>query len=322
MQLRILTFTALALTIPAGASSGKQTRVVQPVLWQAPENIGARNLFYGVGSKLRAPVAPFKFIKEDSSGTNPKFELRDARGVRWKVKLGEEVQSETAATRLLWAAGYFVDETYYVPKMRIAGLPELKRGREYVSNKNTVRGARLERAVTVPKVDGWKWFDNPFVGTRQLDGLRILLVLMNSWDLKESNNRIEIRGRQARYMVSDLGATFGKSGSNWSRSKGDLEDYLESEFIEEIQKRTVDFNLKTRPPILYAVAVPYYVKRTQMEKVAEDIPRAHARWIGTWLARLSDRQIGDAFRAAGYTPPVVASYTQKVRARIRVLNKL
>ena len=35
----------------------------------------------------------------------------------WRVKLGEEARPETAATRLLWALGYFADEAYLVPEM-------------------------------------------------------------------------------------------------------------------------------------------------------------------------------------------------------------
>jgi hypothetical protein len=325
MVLRTLTLIVVASTVPESsgfAKSARKTVVVQPVLWQSPGNVAAKNLFYGSGSRAGAPVGPFRFVKEDSSGTNPKFEVRDARGLRWKVKLGEEVRPETAATRLVWAAGYFVDETYYLPRIRIAGLPELKRGKEFITGPNTVSEARLERLMDVPKIDGWSWFKNPFIGTKEFDGLRVLLTLMNAWDLKESNNRIEMRGRQARYMVSDLGATFGKSGNNWSRTKGDVEDYLNSRFIDDVEKKQVDFELKTRPPILYAIAVPYYLNRAKMEKVGEDIPVAHARWIGRLLAGLSDAQLRDAFRAAGYPPAEVATYSRKVRARIRVLNRL
>ena len=52
----------------------------------------------------------FTFIQESLSGTSPNFEVEDERGVRWKVKLGVEARSEVAAARLLWAAGYSVDE--------------------------------------------------------------------------------------------------------------------------------------------------------------------------------------------------------------------
>ena len=49
--------------------------------------------------------------------------MKDERGTKWKVKLGEEAKTETAAARLLWAAGYLVDEDYYRPSIRVAGMP-------------------------------------------------------------------------------------------------------------------------------------------------------------------------------------------------------
>src|SRR2546426_9348102 len=74
------------------------------VLWHDPGNIRKRDLFYGPGSKALTPVPPFRFLKEIKEGTQPKFDAEDARGVKWRVKLGPEAQSETVATRLVWAA--------------------------------------------------------------------------------------------------------------------------------------------------------------------------------------------------------------------------
>jgi hypothetical protein len=334
MRRKILVSVAFALLLqgpafsdqPRKAEKGrrKQTVRISSALWRQPDDIARRNLFYGPGGRTGQPRGPFRFIEEDLDGTSPKFVVKDGRGARWKVKLGEEARTETAATRLLWAVGYFTDQNYYLPRLQVAGLPKLKRGQKYVSSGGTVHGARLERMEEgVKKVDSWKWFDNPFVGTKELNGLRVMMALINNWDLKEANNAIyNVRGRELRYAVSDLGATFGRTGGDWTRSKGDPEDYFESEFIDEIRPAKVDLALHSRPPVLYAVAVPYYVKRTRMEKVAEDIPRAHARWIGQWLARLSDAQIRDAFRGAGYAPHEMNTYSIKVRERIRHLNRL
>jgi hypothetical protein len=237
------------------------------------------------------------------------------------VKLGDEAKAETAATRLLWAVGYFTDVNYYLPRLKVAGLPKLSRGQKYVSPGGVVHQARLERDFK--KVDDWSWFDNPFVGTRQFNGLRVMMALVNNWDLKDTNNAIyNVRGRELRYLVGDLGATFGKTGGDWSRSKGDVGGYFESEFIDEIEPGEIDLVLKSRPPILYAVAIPYYIERTRMEKIADDIPLAHARWIGQLLAQLSDRQIRDAFRGAGYAAHEVDAYARKVRERIAQLRSL
>lgn len=333
MQIFILLVIGLVLPITGAPRLGKQTskekekptvNAPRAVIWREPPALAKRNLFYGPGGVAGQPRRPFRFIEEDKGGSNPKFVVADARGVRWKVKLAEEAQSETAATRLLWAVGYFADESYYLPKLHVVGLPRLSRGQEFVLANGVVRGARLERVEKgVKKIGNWSWFDNPFVGTKEFDGLRIMMALVNNWDLKKSNNGVyNVQGRELRYMVSDLGATFGKTGGDWSRSKNDLEDYVSSEFIEELEPTKVDLVMHSRPPLLYAVAVPYFYKRTRMETVAEDIPRTHARWIGSWLGRLSPEQLRDAFRAAGYTPSEVAAYTNKVRERIRQLNRL
>src|SRR5689334_18327384 len=80
-----------------------------PSLWRDPGDIESLDLLHGGSSAEHAPAGQLKFVKEDAAGATPKFEVVDENGRHWKVKLGKEAQSETAATRLLWAAGYFVD---------------------------------------------------------------------------------------------------------------------------------------------------------------------------------------------------------------------
>src|SRR4051812_39955647 len=86
-----------------------------PVLWRMPSDIASRDLFYGPGGKAHEPKGPFTFDKEDSDGSNPKFDVIDQDGVHWRVKLGPEVRPETVASRLVWGAGYFANEDYFVP---------------------------------------------------------------------------------------------------------------------------------------------------------------------------------------------------------------
>ncbi len=129
-------------------------------------------------------------------GGSPKFEVRDEQGVRWKVKLGDELKAETAATRLVWAAGYFTDEDYYIPELRVENLPKLQRGGKFVSEDGVVHGARLERKLKGEKKSGhWSWFKNTLVGTKELEGLRVMMALINNWDLEEDNNAIyDVKG--------------------------------------------------------------------------------------------------------------------------------
>ena len=330
---------ALALSIPGCANRAPQVQASSssatisapasvPVrsggLWHDQDNIASLNLFYGPGGKEHQPAGIFTFVKEDKEGTSPKFEVIDDQGVQWKAKLGEEARSETAATRLVWAAGYFTDEDYYLPKLRVAKLPKLDRGNQFVSKSGVVRGVRLERKLTgQKKTENWSWFKNPYVGTKELEGLKIMMALMNNWDLKEVNNAIyEEQGEKPRYVISDLGATFGRTGNPLVRSKNNLRDYRRTKFIQKVKPEEVDFFLSSRPFFLTAVDVPNYVTRTKMQGIAKHISRTHAKWLGQLLGQLSTEQIRDCFRAGGYSPEEVAGFAKVVQGRIADLNRL
>ncbi len=313
----------MLVALPTSLTAEKKS--LPRVIWRDPGNVAALNLLDGAAGKGHRPRpdGTFTFVKEDAEGTSAKFEVKDGQGVKWKVKLGEEAQSETAATRLLWAAGYFVDEDSYVAELTVKDLPTLHRGEEFVSPGGVVRGARLERKVKDEKKLGtWDWFHNPFLNKRELNGLRVMMSLLNNWDLKTINNSIDEIGGERRYVVTDVGATFGNTGNSLTRSKGDPEDYADSKFIERRTPRFVDFVLHSRPFILSAINVSNYRTRTRMEQITKHVPRADARWLGRRLSMLSQEQIRDCFRAAGYASEDTEVYTNVVRRRIAELNAL
>ncbi|RPJ83549.1 MAG: hypothetical protein EHM18_13865, partial [Acidobacteria bacterium] len=207
----------LFLALPVFAQQTETT----VALWRDRGDVAALDLQDGAGGKTRQPGTNFIFIKENKGGTSPKFEVVDENGVNWKVKLGHEAKSETAATRLVWAAGYHADEDYYRPQIRVQGMKPLSRGQEYVSDGGIVREARLERQGGGEKVKDWSWYDNPFVGTREFNGLRVMMALINNWDLKEDNNAVhDASGAEGRYAISDLGASLGRTGNSFARSRG------------------------------------------------------------------------------------------------------
>ncbi|HWP42108.1 MAG TPA: hypothetical protein VNO14_02645, partial [Blastocatellia bacterium] len=224
--------------LPAGGQTARRAGY-SAIIWRDPGRISSRNLYYGPGSANLAPVPPFRFMKEDKDGESPKFMVRDARGVEWKVKLGPEAQTETVATRLVWAVGYFAEEADYFKRVRVRGLPRLSRGREYVDSEGIVYGARFEpRRRNVERGETWEWGKNPFVGTRELDGLRVLMILLNNYDARTENNRILLVRRpgsnrvEARYVVTDLGATLGRAdGLGGERAKNDLDAFLSTRFV-------------------------------------------------------------------------------------------
>src|SRR5262249_8674261 len=80
--------------------SAAPTRPGSPALWEDRGDISKLNLILGIGSAEGAPKPPFKFDKEDTTGTNPKIKIFDANGVKWNIKFDEEVHAEVAASRI------------------------------------------------------------------------------------------------------------------------------------------------------------------------------------------------------------------------------
>jgi hypothetical protein len=315
----VASLLAICLSPPVLAQQAGRTAVI----WHDRGAIAALDLVGGPGGKDRGPGHLLRFIAESPDGTSPKFEVEDEHGIRWKVKLGEEAKSETAATRLLWAAGYVVDEDYYRPEIGVLGLTQLGRGQEFVSPGGMVTGARLERTGRGGTSATWSWYENPFVGTREFNGLRVMMALINNWNLKDDNNRVfDTADGGAQYGITDLGATFGRTGNTMTRSKGVAKDYAETRFIDEITPTHVDFVMQSRPLFPFVFNLPGYRSRTRMESIVKHIPIADARWIGDRLGRLSPEQIGDCFRAAGFSPDEVEMYAQVVMRRIAALQHL
>jgi hypothetical protein len=329
---------ALLMAVWAGASpppaiakkrpgSEETSGRITALLWRAPADIASRNLLEG-SAPGDAPRAPFTFEKEDLKGYNAKIVVRDAKGERWTVKPGAEARPEVAAARLVWAAGYFVTEDFFVPELHVAGLPaHPQRGQRFFKRDGTVPSVRLKRVPPgYDKAGEWQWRHNPFLGTRELNALRTLMGLINNWDLKDENNAVyrvhRAQGIEQIYLVSDLGASFGGTSTGLRRSKGDLEIYRRSEFLTKVRPGYVDLKVPSRPtlPMLYDVG--YFFEWLKMRWVGRRIPRDDARWLGRLLERLSPLQIRDAFRAGGYAPEEAESFAAVVRRRIAALSEL
>lgn len=279
--------------------------------WREPADIRTRDLFYGAGGKENQPVGPFVFKKEDRDGTSPKFSVRDANGVEWKVKLGVEARPETVASRFVWAAGYYVDEDYFLPYLKVEKMQRLHRGQNRIAPDGSMLNVRLKREHK--KTGGWKWRHDPFEGTRAWNGLRVLMCLINNWDLKDSNTAIRVIDDQPVYLISDLGASFGAGG--WrlrvKDSKGNLQKYERSRFITKLTPEFVTFGVPSRPEIFH-----------HFMWIGKRISRADAQWMGKLLGNLSPGQIQGAFRAAGYQPAEATRFSAVVEGRIAELGRL
>jgi hypothetical protein len=290
----------LALAPQTEAQKGKKEEKQLPsgpsVLWREPVDIATRNLLLGAGGEAMKPdVSKVTFIEEEKGGYSTKYRVRDGAGNIWVAKVGKEAQSETASNRLVWAAGYETEIVYLVPRLTIEG-------------KGTYENVRLEARPKSVKRDGeWSWQDNPFKGTHEFQGLKIMMLLINNWDMKDSNNKILVDRNptaesELRYIISDLGGSLGKTGGALSRSRNKPSDFVKADFIVGVKGNVIDFHYAGKNKALF-----------------ENITKEDAGWIGNWLSKLSDEQLKDAFRAANYKPDEVEELTRTVRERINLL---
>jgi len=281
------------------------------VFWNDPGNISSRDLFLGPGGAAMKPdLSRVTFIKQETGGFSTKYRVRDGAGRIWVVKVGQEARPETAAVRLAWAVGYPTEINYLEPCVHIVGAPAPHK-KEYRCGNNGHANVRFEaRPENVKRLDEWSWKSNPFAGTKELKGLIVLMALLNNWDMKDSNNKILLVNNdggqpELRYIISDLGATFGKTGGFFSRSRNEPEDYVKAKFVEGVNGREVKLAYSGKEQVL-------------MRGITVD----DARWIGGLLAQLSDAQLSDAFRAANFTTAEIQMLVSATRARINQLVNL
>ena len=303
----------LALSATAFAQGSKQKKAMPegtPVLWQEPTDLETRDLFAGPGGEaMRPDTSRVTFIKDQmGGGYSINYRVRDGAGKIWVAKLGNEAQSEAASARLVWAVGYATEINYLVPCVHIEGAPEPRKKVERCEGKGFANVKFEARPEGYDRLESWKWTSNHFTGTKEFQGMVVLMSLLNNWDLKDDNNKIVyVPGEagapgQLRYIISDLGATFGKTGGWISHNRNQPETFVKTKFVEGVEAGRVQF--------------AYGGKNSGLFK---NITVEQANWIGGLLSRLSDKQISDAFRAANYTPEEIQMLTAAMRDRINQL---
>lgn len=299
LLLLCLTGTGSVFSQTKKSSKRSEVPTGKAVLWE-PVNTAALDLYEGPGPDgMRPDLSSIKFIEEEKSGHNKKYRISDGSGRVWVAKLGREAQPETAAVRLLYGLGYKTEINYLVPTITIPG-------------KGTFRNVRLEaRPHNVKRLDEWKWQSNPFVGTKELQGLKMMMVFMTNWDVLDLQNKILQVGDEHHYIVSDLGSTFGKLGNNnlpviyrLGRKTGSPRHYIKTRFVKRVEDGEVQLAYKGKN-----------------RKLFKGFTVSDARWLSNRLNRLSDAQIRDAFRAANYSQADVETFTRAVRNKIDELNR-
>ncbi len=295
------------------------------VIWRNPGEVQKLDLRNGPGGADGAPEPPFRFLEEHASGSQPCVSVTDAAGRRWRVKWGPEVRSENVAVRIAWACGYFSEVTYFIASGTIDGAGELRRARACLDERGAFIEARFE--LDDPAVrkmfeeHSWAWDDNPFVGSAQLNGLKVLVMLLSNWDTKDRRDvargsntaiyehRVSRWRREARYLISDWGGSMGRWGSNIvTRGRWDPAGFAAQspEFVTRVDEDIVYFG--------------YVGQRTA--DVAHNIAPAHVRWLHGYLGRITDAQLRDALLASGATDDEASTFTGALRERINQLGRV
>lgn len=295
------------------------------LIWRDPGRVEELDLRHGPGGAELEPRPPFRFVEEHLTGSQPCVSVRDARGRLWRVKWGVEVRSENFAVRLAWACGYFSEVTYFVGSGTIEGAKNLQRASSCIRADCSFADARFElEDPAVSKLfeeHSWAWNDNPFLETRELHGLKILVMLLSDWDTKDRRDvargsntaifehRVSRFRREARYLITDWGGSMGRWGANIvTRGRWDADGFAAQTpaFVAGVEGDLVKFG--------------YSGQRTA--DVAEGIRASDADWLHSYLSRLSDEQIRSALEASGASETEAAVFTRALRQRIDQLGRL
>lgn len=257
----------------------------------------------GPGGLDKAPKPPFTFVEEEKGGTSAKVTVKDANGVSWIAKFGEEVKAENFASRIAWVAGYFAAPTYYVAEGKIEGVSDLGRAASFIKN-GTFREARfqLKDDKLYAGAGRWNLSDSKLKDSRELAGYKVLMILLSNWDVKPENLSILNSGGQQIYALTDWGATMGRPAELTGRSKWDCTRYSSDtqHLIEGVENDFVIFNYSGK----------------QGREVLRGIKVQDVAWIMERLGKLSDAQIDSALKASGATAEEASCFGPAFRSRL------
>ena len=276
-------------------------------LWQEPADLLQRDLFLGPGGAALAPPATgatYEFLAFKTSGTNPGYDVRDAAGRVWSVKLGIEAQPEVAASRILWAMGFHQPSQYFVQQFTLTGGdPGVKTHARFRADFD-----RWESA------GDWSWYENVFMNEPPFRGLVVAQLILSNWDLKTTNNRLYKAKDQATwpqqlFMVRDLGASLGFSrqfpifnvlGTPGNQgSKNDVDGFEQQGFIKKVDGDKLTFDYRgTNQALVDRVKVPDVI------------------WACELLAKLPDGHWQAAFKAGAYPQDSADRYIKKIKEKI------
>jgi len=268
--------------------------------WVEPADLPERDLYLGPWGADHAPdpVATYVFEEKKKqgffTGFSPGYTVRGPGDIQWSAKQGPEAQAEVTASRLVWALGFHQPPVYFLEKWMLSGGP----------NPGEQTRARFRPDIKdLDNVGEWGWQSNPFRATAAHRGLIVMMVMLNNSDLKSAQNVIydlkrPRQGAQRWYVVRDLGHSFGETGK-FRADRNDVVEFETEAFTKGVEKGRVKFNWSGFH-----------------KELVSDLAPADVHWTCERLARLSDRQWQDAFRAGGYEPALAERYIRRFEQKV------
>jgi len=266
-------------------------------LWIRPEP--GRDLFNGVGGSRLAPdpAVVYTVIEIKRTGFSRGYTVKDPKGREWSAKFPPEARTEVAASRILWGIGYHQPPIYYLAEWNAAKAP----------SPNPQLPARFREKDPdlhgLIAKDSWSYYHNPFVGTREMNGLLVLQAMLGNSDLKDQQNVIyplaePFEGAKRWYVARDLGQSFGRTGV-LEAPRGDPAVFEQTPFIKGVVAGHVQFDYRGRHRVLF-----------------RNISPADVRWVCGQLRQLTDDQWADAFRAGGFPRSIADRFIRRMKQKI------
>ncbi len=316
-RLILATLVAVALSLMACAHVGGASKKVKPIatssvrldairkaqVW-TPTDVASMDLMAGPQGK--GAFAPDETVTCDyrnkpMSGNSPKFACVIPPDDELKVKYGRdngEVYAEVAASRLLWALGFYAERMYPV-RVVCRGCPAEIHGTEMSSIERKMPGKDIEGKDVV----GWAWPEldlvEPAAGgapRAQRDALKLLAIFIQHTDSKPEQQRLICVGKREKgnedapcpetvMMVHDLGQTFGHANQMNRDSAGSVN--------LELWSHTHVWKDRT-----HCIANMPTSKTGTLENPL--ITEAGRKFLADLLVQLSDAQLHDLFAAARF----------------------
>ena len=268
-------------------------------LWIKPD--ANRDLFWGIGGKRLAPD-PSRALhghrNQAHVATVAAIRSRSRRRQReWTVKFPPEASTEVVASRLFWGVGYHQPPIYYLA--------------EWHAESATFGQSPAPGAISreIPDLIGlksdtfWSYYENPFVGTKQLNGMLVMHAMLGNSDLKDDQNAFytlekPVEGASRWYVARDLGQTFGRTGL-LDPPRGDVEVFEQTPFIRGVANGRSSSS---------TTAVTKRSSRTSRRPTSD----------GSATASRACRIVSshDAFRAGGYPKSLADRFIRRLKQKI------